>query len=309
MPGEVVTLVVVHPKTDEEFRLPGIIHKAHEDRPKRLDIHFHGVTPALLNSFAAYVETGHPPRVQLDPPVVPPGQRVTAEQREMDLDLDVDVFDEDTLDTDDRIWGGEKPVSAGAAIRGAEKTFTVPPFSDLPSMPIDVVDMPPPPVATQVVAPVAALAAGPDPGLKPSTYLLRCDHEGCASEPYAVDLGACRGVLGLVADHAAYVSNKTGRVVTAPRLIGGDEREARTKAWVSEGGRLASTIDVATLLAAVAFVEAAKDPETGAPLKSTRAVERLEHAARRLKAGDAPAKTKVACTTCKDGHLTVEKIS
>lgn len=305
-PGEVVTLVVVHPKSDEEFRLPGIIHKAHEDRPKRLDIHFHGITPALLSSFEQYIETGHPPRVQLDPPVVPPSQRVAQEQRDLDLDLDVDVFDEDTLDTDDRIWGADAPLPATKG----ERSFTLPPFSDLPTNPLDL-DMPPPPVADAKpdTKPVVPVSAGPDPGLKPSTYLLRCDHEGCASEPYAVDLGACRGVLGLVADHGAYVSNKTSRVATAPRLIAPDEREARTKQWVSNGGRLASSVDVATLLAAVALAETAKDPETGTPLKSTRAVERLEHAARRLKEGDAAAKTKVPCVTCKEGHLTVEKIS
>lgn len=304
LPGEVITLVVVHPKTDEEFRLPGIIHKAHEDRPKRLEIHFHGITPALLRSFDAYVETGHPPRVQLDPPVVPPSQRVNSE---MELDLDVDVFDEDTLDTDDRIWRGDAADAGNIATQlagpAATEGFTIPPFS----VETDAVEK-----SAVVERPVErpAVAVTPkDPGLRPQTFLLRCDREQCASEPYAVDLGPCRGVLGLVADHAAFLSHKTGRIVTAPRLASVEEREQRVKAFVAAGGSLDSTLTIQAMLEAVSLAEPAKDPDTGAILKSTRAVERLEHAARRMKEDDPPARTKVACATCKEGHLKVERVS
>ena len=246
-PGEMVTLIVVHPKTDEEFRLPGVIHKAHSDRPKRLEIHFHGITPALLNAFAAFAETGTPPRVQLEHP---PEQKGS----EQDLDLDVDVFDEDTLDTDE------------------------PMFSQAPTV---------------------------DPGFKPSTFLLRCDK--CDSLPYAIDLGPCRGVLGLVADHTAFMSSTTGRVVTVPRLAAQTERAERRAAFVKKGGRLDASVEVAMLLEAVALTDPPKDNH-GA-LKSTRAVERLELAARRIGDGDPPARSRVSCAACKEGHLTVERVS
>src|SRR5207302_9179579 len=58
--------------------------------------------------------------------------------------------------------------------------------------------------------------SAPDPGLKPSTFLVRCD--ACDAEAYAVDLGPVRGVLGLIADHRAFIAPKSGRVVTAPQL-------------------------------------------------------------------------------------------
>ena len=54
--GEHVTLVCVHPRTDEEFHLPGVVHRVHADRPKRLELHFIGVSAQLLNNFAAFVE-------------------------------------------------------------------------------------------------------------------------------------------------------------------------------------------------------------------------------------------------------------
>ena len=262
-PGEMVTLIVVHPRTDEEFRLPGVIHKAHADRPKRIEIHFHGITPTLLNSFAAYVETGHPPAVQLETPPV----HLLAPAPPADLDLDVDVFDEDTLETDDRI-----------------------------GRPADV-ELPAP------SAPVSAL----DPGLRPAAFVIRCDR--CDATPYAIDLGPCRGVLGLVADHMAFLSQKSGRVVTAARLVSPEERQGRTKAFLAGGGRLDTTVDLLTFLGAAALGEAPKDPDSGGGLKNTRAVERLEHAARRLSPTDKPAKTRVTCPSCKAGHLTVEKVA
>ena len=276
-PGEFVTLIVVHPKSDEEFRLPGVIHKAHSDRPKRLEIHFHGITPALLNSFAAFVETGFPPTVQLSQPLSLPSKQPEASPVP-DLDLDVDVFDEDTLDTDDRIW---RPPDVMATSPSTESAPVLEPMS-----------------------PTRPTAPGIDPGFRPATYLLRCD--ACSAEPYAVDIGPCRGVLGLVADHSAFVSSKTGRVVTVPRLAAVDERQTRVKSYLENNGRLDASIDIMTLLGAVALVEPPKDGDGS--LKATRAVERLEHAARRLVASDKPAKTRVSCAVCRDGHLTVERV-
>jgi hypothetical protein len=272
--GEVLTLIVVHPKSDEEFRLPGIIHKAHTDRPKRLEILFHGVTPAVLRSFDAYIASGLPPAVQLEPP------RPLNQDKEIEeLDLDVDVFDEEPIEIDDRVWREAGELSG---------------LKDRPE------PRPAPPPTTHPAA---------DPGLKPTTFRVRCAREGsgCSAEPYAVDLGPCRGVLGLVADHAAFLSHKTGRIVTAPRFVTAEAREERARAFVEKGGTLEAPVDVATLLAVAALASPVTDPQSGAPLKQTRAVERLEAAALRLTDGEPPAKTRVACATCKEGQLTIER--
>lgn len=288
--GDLVTLIVVHPKTDEEFRLPGFVHEAHSDRPKRLDIHFHGVTPAVLQSFADYVETGRPPAQQLEAPVPLPrpgeGQAWPGQARpgqaDDDLDLDVVVLEEEAHEAEERVWREPADASKDA------------------------------PRSKPRLAPALAPAPNPaaDPGFKPHTFLVRCDRmgDGCTAEPYAVDLGPCRGVLGLLADHTAFLSNKTGRVVTAPRFVDADERARRAQVFIDRGGRLEASVDVHTLLAIAPLGEPVKDPDTGAPLKQTRAVERLEHAARRLVVGDPPARSRVQCAGCKVGHLTVERV-
>jgi hypothetical protein len=279
--GEVVTLIVVHPKTDEEFRLPGFVAKAHSDRPKRLDIHFYGITPAVVESFNRYVDTGHPPAVQLEAP------RPLVEEKDDDFDLDVEFLDDlnelDEIDVhpdeEDVVWREPGDLTG--------------PIKQVPASP------PPAPPKHAV-----------DPGLKPTTFLVRCDHEGdgCSSQPYAIDLGPCRGVLGLVADHSAFLSNRTGRVVTAPRFVSTEERAKRAKDFADKGGKLNDPVDVQTLLSVAALAGPVKDPDSGQPLKHTRAVERLEHAALRLEDGAEPAKTKVGCPDCKEGHLTIERV-
>lgn len=313
--GEHVTLVCVHPRTDEEFHLPGVVHKVHAERPKRLEIHFIGVSGLLLNNFAAFVESGHPPRVQAQQPAA-----VAAPPPADDLDLDVDVFDEDTIDTDERIArppgelpgpprdiGGLPPLAPGAP--------SVPMVPLAPPLPTPRAPSSAAPSSAPTTVPPAASHGGStlperapqhvDPGLKPSPYLLRC--ESCDAPPYAIDLGPCRGVLGLVADYSAFVSHE-GRVVGAPRLVSAEERHNRVQRFLSNGGRLDSSVDLMTLFGVVALAEPAKD-EAGEPLRHPKAVERLDSVARKLEPGEEAARTKVKCPACKDGHLTVERSS
>lgn len=308
--GEHVTLVCVHPRTDEEFHLPGVVHKVHAERPKRLEIHFIGVSGLLLNNFAAFVESGHPPRVQLQQPAA-----VAAPPPADDLDLDVDVFDEDTIDTDERIArppgelpgpprdiGGLPPLAPGAP--SATMVPLAPPLPT-PKAPSSTPASSPPAASHASSMPTASAPQHVDPGLKPAPFLLRC--ESCQAPPYAIDLGPCRGVLGLVADYSAFVSHD-GRVVGAPRLVSAEERHNRVQRFLSNGGRLDSSVDLMTLFGVVALAEPAKD-EAGEPLRHPKAVERLDNVARKLGPGEEAARTKVKCPACKDGHLTVERSS
>jgi hypothetical protein len=260
----------------------------HTERPKRLEIHFIGVSGILLNNFAAFVESGHPPRVQLQQPAA-----VASPPQTDDLDVDVDVFDEDTIDTDERIARPPGAITAPPAAAGAAPSAPTVPLAPAPapSARSTPTELPPP--------------ARPDPGLRPEPYLLRCDD--CEAPPYAIDLGPCRGVLGLVADYSAFVS-KEGRVIGAPRLVSSEERHHRVQRFLSDGGRLDASIDLMTLFGVVALAEPAKD-EAGEPLRHPKAVERLDHVARKLAPGEEAAKTKVKCPDCKEGHLTVERSS
>ncbi|MBI1945106.1 MAG: PilZ domain-containing protein [Deltaproteobacteria bacterium] len=290
--GEHVTLVCVHPRTDEEFHLPGVVHRVHTDKPKRLELHFIGVSAQLLNNFAAFVESGHPPRVQaVQPPAVASPPLVD------DLDVDVDVFDEDTIDTDQRIAQPPSTASGPPSLLAPPLPATTPPTA--------VASAAPAAVARQPGGPTLVPGLPIDPGLRPEAYLLRCD--ACELAPYAIDLGPCRGVLGLVADYGAF-SAKDGRVVGAPRMVSAEERHKRVQHFLSNGGRLDASIDLMTMFGVVALAEPAKD-EAGDLLRHPKAVERLDHVARKLAEGEAAAKTKVKCPACKDGHLTVERSS
>jgi hypothetical protein len=271
-PGEQVTLIVVHPKSDEEFKLPGVIARAHADRPKRLEIHFVGVTPSVMNAFRAFVESGRPPSIEPVRPELPASSVPLAIGEKKDFDLDVDVFDEDTLDTDERIAAPESVAGAPA------------------------------------MAPAGGSdrRASADPGLKPTTYLVRCGT--CSTEAYAIDLGPCRGVLGLIANHMPFIAAESGRIITAPRLVVAEERAARVQEFLQRGGVLNASVDLMTLLGAVALTEPPMDPESGKTMRSSRALERLEASAEKLTDGAEPAKTKVKCHACKDGTVTVERV-
>lgn len=304
--GEHVTLVCVHPRTDEEFHLPGVVHRVHTDRPKRLELHFIGVSAQLLNNFAAFVESGHPPRVQaMQPPAVASPPLVD------DLDVDVDVFDEDTIDTDERIAQPPSFAAGPPSLLAPPLPNTTATTTTASSAPTPPATNPPAPASSAAPAAVARQSGGPavpsghpiDPGLRPDPYLLRCD--ACDLAPYAIDLGPCRGVLGLVADYAAFTA-KDGRIVGAPRMVSAEERHNRVQRFLANGGRLDASIDLMTMFGVVALAEPAKD-EAGDLLRHPKAVERLDHVARKLNGGEPAAKTKVKCPSCKDGHLTVER--
>ena len=296
--GEHVTLVCVHPRTDEEFHLPGVVHRVHADKPKRLELHFIGVSAQLLNSFTAFVESGHPPRVQaVQPPAVAP-QPISD-----DLDLDVDVFDEDTIDTDQRVAMPPSSASGPPSLLAPPLPSPPPPSPPPSTAPPSTTPRPTPtaPAAAATRPPGPALPI--DPGLRPEPYLVCCD--GCELTPYAIDLGPCRGVLGLVADYAAFAA-KDGRVVGAPRMVSAEERHKRVQRFLANGGRLDASIDLMTLFGVVALAEPAKD-EGGELLRRPKSVERLDSVARKLEPREAPAKTKVKCPACKEGHLTVQR--
>lgn len=288
-PGEPVTLVCVHPKTDEEFKLPGIVARAHADRPKRLEIHFLGLNATVMNAFRAFIESGRPPShdlaAQLAATVTPqPVQTAPVIPEKNDFDLDVDVFDEDTLDTDDRLAHAPS-LARGAPVAGG-----------------------PLPGAATAIAPAAAEPPrAKDPGLKPHTVLLRC--ESCTMEPYAVDLGPCRGLLGLVANLEPMLSSSSGKVVSVARLVSAEERAHRVQTYIQSGGVLQASVELKAMLDALALADDPVDPADGAPLKGGRSVERLQAAAHHLEEGAPAAHTKVKCHACKNGTLTVERVA
>ncbi len=146
-----------------------------------------------------------------------------------------------------------------------------------------------------------------DPGLRPTPVRLACDGGNCQSESYVVELGSCGGVLGLVADLVPFWSPGQGRVVSVPRLVESSLRRARFESYLGRGGQIEDAVSLSTFLAAADLAEPAHHPETAEPLKTSRAIDRLAVAARRIGDDDAQAPTKVKCPHCKEGHLILRR--
>lgn len=295
-PGDAVKLVYVHPRTEEEFHIPGIVDAAYADRPKRLDIHFQNITPDVIERFLAYVRTGRPPAKQLraEPTVVPQG--APGEARGLapsgDIDFDVEIFDE-TVDIEDAMVFDPDPDEAlahGAAdpVRASLSSSSSSSWVSSASSGSPLLDM----------------------GLAPSTFVLRCSQDGdrCSAPSYVVELGPCRGALGLVADLEAFIGNPTERVVSVPRLAARAIRRTRLEAFLEAGGTLDALSDARTLLEVASLAEVPMDPDSGRHAKETRSVKRLDALARKL-AVEESAETRVHCPSCAGGRLVVTRAS
>ncbi len=146
-----------------------------------------------------------------------------------------------------------------------------------------------------------------DPGLRPTPVRLSCDGAKCESDSYVVELGPCGGALGLVADLVPFWSAEQGRIVAVPRLVEATIRRERFHTYLSRGGQIEDLLSLATFLAAADLAEPAHHPETAEPLRSSRAVDRLAIAARRVAVEDVVAPTRVKCPHCVDGHLVLDR--
>lgn len=144
-----------------------------------------------------------------------------------------------------------------------------------------------------------------DPGLRPTPLRVSCD--SCTAESYVVELGPCGGVLGLVADLVPFWSSEQSRIVSVPRLVGAVERRERFHRYLDRGGQIEDLVSMGGFLAAADLAESPLHPVTAEPLKTSRTIERLGVAGRRVAEEDVVAPTRVQCPHCSDGHLVVEK--
>ena len=146
-----------------------------------------------------------------------------------------------------------------------------------------------------------------DPGFRPTPLLLRCETRGCPSDAYAVELGPCSGVMGLVADQIPYWSSDTGRVISVPRLVPAGVRRDRFNQYVTRGGHMDDVLSLSTFLAAADLAEEPRHPMSGERLRSSPSTENLAATARRVVDTDAPAPTDIRCPHCTTGTLVVER--
>ena len=153
---------------------------------------------------------------------------------------------------------------------------------------------------------IDSTVAAADPGLRPISLRLFCEDTACVGEPYIVQLGPCGGVLGLVADQVPFWSAASARVVTVPRLVPAETRQARFTRYAASGGNIEDVVTLATFLAAADLAEAPRHPVTAETLRTSRAIDRLASSVRHAVAGE-PTPTKVRCPAC-GSHLVLERI-
>jgi hypothetical protein len=334
--GAPITILVVHPVTQVEFPLAGVVHRAVATLPKRLEILFRH---ADVGAFERFIDTGARPEAPTKLPLSPPAASFRSDE-ELEFDIDDAVVSDDPVGWDLK--------SSVLPVRQAPITHdSIPPSpagDDDFDLQIDVRDqtelsregdplapplllslslLPPAPsskdasptlVPTDLPADVPTTATdfhldethpAHDPGLQPTAYNVHCDR--CAVAPYTVLLGPCAGTLGLVADLMPFWDSKAGRVVAVPRLVDAPLRRERWKGYVARGGSGNDFTSLSTLFDAAALAEAPVHPQTDEVLRSTRAIERLAAAAARLtKKGD-EATSKVSCPACTKGHLKVQR--
>ncbi len=315
--GSSVQLLVVHPETEAEFALGGRVHRAITDAPKRLEIVFVNVD---VVAFARFVETGAPPaRAMLPsapPPLVlaPPPVRspsldidvtldaAAAEANVDDIDIDFDIDDDVSMESEPIEWDlrtSDLPVLLGRMASKpptvvGEAITTVPTEAKSDGAGDDDDD----PFDELIIDDTVAAA---DPGLAPTAFELRCSD--CDAGAYVVELGPCAGVLGLVADQTPFWSAETGRVVSIPRLVTDDVRRDRFARFTGRGGAIDDVVNIATFLAAADLAEAPRHPQSGATLRSSRAVDRLKQTASHAVDDGAAHETRIRCPSCAQGHL------
>lgn len=288
--GSLIDLIVVHPHTQAEYALAARIQRVVTTAPKHLELIFLDVN---LERFARYIEEGvasetvahvSPSMSMIEP------ERAVERDVELELDFELDIDEADVV-------MGEEPVQW-------ERRYDPSQTSSVPSGGVEN-------VATSYEGDDDELLiddtiAVVDPGLRPQMLQVSCAHGGCATEPYAVELGPCGGALGLVADHVPFWSPASARIISVPRLVPPEARRSRFAAYIAKGGSLGDVVTLASLLAAADLAEAPRHPVTAEPLKSSRAIVRVAFAVARHAVAGVPATTKVRCVAC-GGQLMIAR--
>ena len=335
--GTLLQLLIVHPATEMEFALLGRVYRAVATPPKRLEILFE---PTDLVALGRFVDSGQTPRAlaaeTLTGSALAAGPTSTwsaptpgAEGPTVEQELDFEISDDNESMQDDPIeWDlhtSDLPVIMGRSASRPPTWASTPPVAanDNERKAISSADDRRDVASTsrgdggsgnetsnetsneELLIDDTVPAA--DPGFRPTPLLLRCETHGCPSEAYAVELGPCSGVMGLVADQIPYWSSDTGRVISVPRLVPAGVRRDRFNQYVTRGGHMDDVLSLSTFLAAADLAEEPRHPMSGELLRSSPSTSSLAATARRVVDTDAPAPTDIRCPHCTTGTLVVER--
>lgn len=305
--GSPVRLAMVHPRSERELPLAGVVTRLHQERPKGIEIQFTRTTLTLQDAFATFVETGVPPEIEVDVDeeaalvVEVREERPAADEDPFDIEVLADdalaslpLEDEHTFDWDD--VSEELLVDVGVGDLG---TFEPPPTD--PNLRFDGRKEPVPPSQEGEPLP-AALSDLARPFFQ---VAVRCD--SCEMFETELDVGAPPGALGLVADLRPRFCPSCQTLVTTKQLapLG---RRAAVLATLHERGALELSVPVRLLLETSDLGEPSLCPTCRARLRQTKAVKALEEALQALERGEAPVERELRCGVCKTGRWSVERV-
>lgn len=306
--GTPVALHMVHPATDEEFVLTGVVARLHTRRPKGVEIHLPELTRKLRSSFRDFIKTGEPLLDEHSVRRTEPGRPAPAAPVHSDSDeaveedaFDIEVIDADLspevvfewdeaddeltvdLDIDDEILIDLDEVT------GIRPVPTGPETAEHPRVP-------PPPASAEELA----------RRLTPSaSVLVRCS--GCAIEE-TLTLGPAAGLLGLVANGVPLWDPKAGRPVVRPRLCAPAEQQERLENLAGPAGNVgALSVPLDVMFEAVRLSEAPTDDE-GRHLVGARVLRALEQQANKLAPGQKVVLEGAPCPGCEQGRWTVKAL-
>ncbi|MEW5847882.1 MAG: PilZ domain-containing protein [Myxococcota bacterium] len=271
--GEEVSLVLVHPHTDEEFGLPGRVASVHRDRPKRMVIELLQLDERQHAALMRFVDTGvgsregayqyAPPDWRPDEPPVPPHGVHAADGDIPTLELpEHPELDGDTV--------GHWEVGEGQGEPGA--------------------------VTLEVEAP-----RGQDPNLAAARVLVDCG-ECQASQPGLL-LGDVPGVLAPVVELCPVYCEHCRRLSTVRRLKTAAGREQQLESLGGLlGGQARATVPMSMLFEVAALGGPAVCPRCRGTLRITPLVDDVSRAISRLRLGQERVETAVRCHRCRRGN-------
>jgi hypothetical protein len=234
--GAHVTLTLVHPATEKEYRVDGTVVRLHQARPKGMEIHFQNLAQSERDRIHEFIKTGErpPPREiniddDLDLVVDAAEDKAAAAGSDEEMSFDIDIFDDGDLERtplpkDSKfIWEHvEDELLIDIGLGDDVGTFDVPHTDPEASGPIPV---------SQEGEPVPF-----DLGdlQRPSfQVVVRCD--SCDMLETELDVGAVRGALGVVADKKPLFCPRCEVVHSVPRAATLATREDLRQHLKAEG--------------------------------------------------------------------------
>ena len=266
--GELVSVILIHPGTEEEFVLLGSIHRVREENPRGVEIRLEELSDAQRETFARFVGVAveEVPRLHRTP-----------KPREQTLDLPIDVTEPMHLERAEQLdWDS---VSADLIIdldlSAAAGTGDIL-LSDQPTRDAQA-NWP----ALDGDEPLNESGVTLDLDTPPT--LVACECAACGPFEPPLMLGEPAGPLALLAHYHLYWSPDAKTLVSVLRLKPARERrEHLGEVGGLEGEMVKQQVPLSLAFEVADLAETAKCPLTEGPLEDLPALAAVETACRRL---------------------------